>query len=569
VNDRRFLGLLALVCLLLPPVFLAAQGQQAPPPPQPTTPLPGTARQPSVVLDGAPLPAPVTINPSGPLFGLTALVNNLGGQLADGGEESVTLTIEGKDVVIGVGSAIVTVGDGLVSLSQPPIRGEGTLLVPLDFLQKTYGDLAGYAFEWRPALQQLAISRQAAREIPVLLDVVHLQGMTTVVLQFQEVPRYQVQRQPGLVQVQMMGDRLAPPPVQPAVTDPLVQGVTVGPEQVSIQLIPGAQASSYVLENPFRLVFDVHLPSQTPSPSAPAQRPAQRPAGINTVVIDPGHGGTETGAIGPSGVQEKELTLTIARELEASLESRLGIRVVLTRNEDANVPHDARTAIANQNQADLFISVHLNSSLGAGAHGAETYFLSADASDARAARRAEAENADERSEGVLGTSDLTSGMDQDLELILWDLAQTHHLQQSQRFAAMIQGELNQTLQLRDRGVKQAPFRVLNGAAMPAVLVELGFVSNPEEEKKLQDSAYRAELIASLTRAVSRYKALVENRPEIQTTQPGGQPGQPGLQPGAAQPTRPVQPGAAPAPAAPGARPPQARPVPPSQKPGTR
>jgi N-acetylmuramoyl-L-alanine amidase len=556
VNDRRFLGLLALVCLL--PVFLAAQAQQAPQPTPPPAPPPGTTapRQPSVVLDGAPLPAPVTINPSGPLFGLTALVNNLGGQLADGGEESVSLTIEGKEVVIGIGSAIVTVGDGLVSLSQPPVRGEGTLMVPLDFLQKTYGDLAGYAFEWRPALQQLAISRQAAREIPVLLDVVHLQGMTTVVLQFQEIPRYQVQRQAGLVQVQMMGDRLAPPPVPPAVTDPLVQGVTVGAEQISLQLVPGAQASSYVLENPFRLVFDVHMPSQTPAPGATATlRPAERPAGINTIVIDPGHGGTETGAIGPSGVQEKELTLTIARELEASLESRLGIRVVLTRNEDANVPHDARTAIANQNQADLFISVHLNSSLGAGAHGAETYFLSADASDARAARRAEAENAEDRSTGEA----MTSGMDPDLELILWDLAQTHHLLESQRFAAMIQGELNQTLQLRDRGVKQAPFRVLNGAAMPAVLVELGFVSNPDEEKKLQDGAYRAELIASLTRAISRYKSLVEKKPDPLADQPA-QPGQQTpAQPGAAQPSRPAQPGAAtPAPGAPGTRPPGTR-----------
>lgn len=559
MNDRRFLGLLALVCLL--PVFLAAQAQQAPQPTPPPAPPPGAAaRQPSVVLDGAPLSAPVTINPSGPLFGLTALVNNLGGQLADGGEESINLTIEGKEVVIGVGSAIVTVGDGLVSLSQPPIRGEGTLMVPLDFLQKTYGDLAGYAFEWRPALQQLAISRQAAREIPVLLDVVHLQGMTTVVLQFQEIPRYQVQRQPGLVQVQMMGDRLAPPPVPPAVSDPLVQGVTVGGEQVSIQLVPGAQASSYVLENPFRLVFDVHMPSQTPAPGATTTlRPTERPVGINTIVIDPGHGGTETGAIGPSGVQEKELTLTIARELEASLESRLGIRVVLTRNEDAQVPHDARTAIANQNQADLFISVHLNSSLGAGAHGAETYFLSADASDARAARRAEAENAGDT---PAGESPLTSGMDPDLELILWDLAQTHHLLESQRFAAMIQGELNQTLQLRDRGVKQAPFRVLNGAAMPAVLVELGFVSNPDEEKKLQDPAYRAELIASLTRAVSRYKSMVEKKPDPLADQPR-QPGQPGqgsgqqpAQPGAAQPSRPAQPGGA-------------TPARPSRPPGTR
>ena len=532
MKDRRFLGLLALICLLLP-VLVTAQGQRAQPP------APPAPRQPTVLLDGAVLPAPVTIGPAGPLFGLAALVNNLGGTLTpDEDGESFTLTLEGKEVVIGIGSAIVTVGDNIVSLSQPPTRGEGTLLVPLDFLQKTYGDLAGFSFDWRPGLQQLVIARRAAREIPVLLDVVHLQGMTTVVLQFPEAPRYQILRQPGqVVDVQMMGDRLAPPPAPPVVTDPLVQGVTISPDQVRIQLATGAQASSYVLENPFRIVFDVHLPSQAPTPVAPGPLPGTQPQtpGIRTIVLDPGHGGTETGAIGPSGIQEKELTLTIARELEARLESQLGVRVVLTRNEDANVPHDTRTAIANQNKADLFISLHLNSSLGAGAHGAETYFLSAEASDAAAARMAEAENTAADPGVPEGT---TVAEAQDLELILWDLAQTHHLLESQRFAAMIQGELNQTLQLRDRGVKQAPFRVLNGAAMPAVLVELGFISNPDEEKKLQDAAYRAELTASLTRAIGRYKALVERRPEPPPQT--GQPPQPG-QPGAAQPAQP-QPG---------------------------
>ncbi len=542
-------------------MFVAAQAQRAEPP----GPLPqANPRQPTVLLDGGVVPAPVTITPAGPLFGLAALANNLGGTLeADDSGESFTLTIDGKEVVIGAGSAIITVGDSIVSLSQPPTRGEGTLLVPVDFLQKTFGDLAGFAFEWRPGVQQLVISRRAAREIPVLLDVVHLQGMTTVVLLFPEAPRYQVVRQPGEVDVQMMGDRLAPPPVPPAVADdPLVQGVTISPEQVRIQLAPGAQATSYVLENPFRLVFDVHLPSQAAVPSAPGPPPSEQAPGVRTIVIDPGHGGAESGAIGPSGVQEKELTLSIARELEARLESQLGVRVVLTRNEDATLPLDARTAIANQNKADLFISLHLNSSLGSGAHGAETYFLSAEASDAAAARMAEAENSAEPAlpEGTTGFEA------QDLELILWDLAQTHHLLESQRFAAMIQGELNQTLQLRDRGVKQAPFRVLNGAAMPAVLVEVGFISNPDEEKKLQDAAYRTELIAALTRAVGRYKALVENRPEPppQANQPGqpGTPGQPGAgQPGApgAQPSPgPQSPGAQPAPGKSAPRPPRPR-----------
>src|SRR6185436_9917527 len=123
-------------------------------------------------------------------------------------------------------------------------------------------------------------------------------------------------------------------------------------------------------------------------------------------------------------------------------------------------------------------------------------------------------------------------------------------QESQSFATLIQSELNTELQLRDRGVKQAPFRVLMGATMPAVLVELGFLSNPEEEKKLQDSAYRDQLVDALARAVGRYKALVENRPE--PAQPSA--GQPApAQPSPGQPAAPAAPGAAPPPAKPPGR----------------
>ncbi|MFP5286209.1 MAG: N-acetylmuramoyl-L-alanine amidase, partial [Thermoanaerobaculia bacterium] len=302
----------------------------------------------------------------------------------------------------------------------------------------------------------------------------------------------------------------------------------IAPQQIRVQLTPGAEVESYVLENPFRIVLDVHQPSSVEVPTPTVARPRLAP-GIRTIVIDPGHGGTETGAIGPSGIQEKELTLTLARDLEARLEQS-GIRVILTRNEDANVPHDNRTAIANQNKADLFISIHLNSSLGSGAYGTETYFLSAEATDATAARAAAAANTAATPEPD-GTPADPEAME-DLQLILWDLAQSHHMAESQRFAKLVQGELNQALQLRDRGVKQAPFRVLMGAAMPAVLVELGFLSNPDEEKKLQDPAYRGDLIAALARAIQRYKALVENKPDptapAPTTTPGAaaSPGRP-------------------------------------------
>jgi N-acetylmuramoyl-L-alanine amidase len=256
-------------------------------------------------------------------------------------------------------------------------------------------------------------------------------------------------------------------------------------------------------------------------------------------------------------VQEKELTLQISRELASRLAQRLGVRTVLTRSEDVNVLHDTRTSLANQNKADLFISVHLNSSLGSGAYGTETYFLSPQATDSRAARAALTENRDSQANG---TADSDAGAQQDLELILWDLAQSHHMAESQRFANLIQGELNRTLQLRDRGVKQAPFRVLMGATMPAVLVELGFISNPEEEKKLQDPAYRAQLVDALTLAIARYKAQVENTPE--PTSLGAQP--PSPQAPAPTPTPSPTPQTSPAPPVQGGAPAKP-PAPPTKK----
>jgi len=492
VTELHRLILLATLLLALPLLVAAQIGRPEAPP-----------RGPAVVLDGRELAVPVTITPGGPLFALKPLVDNLGGQLtSDDAGESYNLKIEATEVVTGIGNAIITVGEEIVSLSQPPVRGESGPLVPLDFLRKTWGAATGFSFDWRPEESRLLISRRETREIKVMLDVVHLQGMTTVVLQFPETPRYRLnQQQPGVVEVQLLADRLALP-VRKKVEDSLVQDVTFAPQQVRIQLAPDAEVESYLLDNPFRLVFDVHRKSAAQVPVGPSAAAADLRSSTRTIVIDPGHGGTETGAIGPGGIAEKELTLVLARDLEARLTQRLQVRVVLTRNDDSKLPLDSRTAVANQNKADLFVSLHLNSSLGSGAHGAETYFLSSQATDTRAASAAAAEN-------VTGAGAAPQAADagqetQDLQMILWDLAQSHHLAESQRFAGLVQAELNQALELKDRGVKQAPFRVLMGAAMPAVLVELGFISNPEEEAKLQNPAYRADLVEALVRAIGRY-----------------------------------------------------------------
>ncbi|HYH44875.1 MAG TPA: N-acetylmuramoyl-L-alanine amidase [Thermoanaerobaculia bacterium] len=553
--------------LALPLIALVLLGQVPQPGQRPF------AAAPTVMVEGRLVEVPVTLGPGGPMVALAPLAELLGGTLAPGeAGESYTLRVGETEVILGIGSAVVTVGDSIASLSQPPTRGEDGPLVPLDFLNRTFGDLAGYSFDWRPEQQRLTVGRRSAREINVALDVVYLQGMTTVVLQFDATPRYRLREQAGQVTVEMLGDRLAAPVAPPVVENPLVPQVQIAPQQVVLTLASGAEVESYVLENPFRLVFDVHQPAALTAPSTPAYTPIELPPGIRTIVIDPGHGGTETGAVGPSGVLEKELTLLLAQTLAARLQGRMPVRVLLTRYEDANLPHDTRTAIANQNKADLFVSIHLNSSLGAGANGAETYFLSSRATDPLAARSAAAENVAAppsptpsptpgavRSDGAEPRDPAA----EDLQLILWDLAQAHHLSESQRFAGLIQAELNQALQLKNRGVKQAPFRVLMGAAMPAVLVELGFLSNPDEEKKLQDPAYRAELAEALVRAIARYKEQVEGVAPGVPGAPGGT--TPGA-PGAAVPPG-TRPGSAPPAAGPGARP--TPPPAPSPRPGAK
>jgi N-acetylmuramoyl-L-alanine amidase len=489
VTELRRLSVPAAFLLVLPFLLAAQIGRPEAPP-----------RGPSVVLDGKEIAVAVTVSPGGPLFALKPLAESLGGQLSpEAAGESFNLKIADTEVVTGVGNAVITVGENIVSLSQPPVRGDGGPLVPLDFLRKTFGAVSGFSFDWRPEESRLLISRRESREIKVLLDVVHLQGMTTVVLQFPETPRYKLNQQAGAVDVQLLADHLAAP-VHKKVEDTLVQDVVFAPQLVHIQLVPDAEVESYLLDNPFRLVFDVHRRSAAQVPAGPSAAVADLRSNIRTIVVDPGHGGTETGAIGPGGVQEKDLTLVLARDLEARLTQRLPVRVVLTRSDDSKLPLDTRAAIANQNKADLFISIHLNSSLGSGAHGAETYFLSSQASDTRAETAAASENVGAPSGQAADNGQET----QDLQMILWDLAQSHHLSESQRFAGLVQAELNQALELRDRGVKQAPFRVLMGAAMPAVLVELGFISNPDEEGKLQNPAYRANLIEALVRAVARY-----------------------------------------------------------------
>lgn len=258
---------------------------------------------------------------------------------------------------------------------------------------------------------------------------------------------------------------------------------------------------SFELRNPARLVLD--LRGERPQRAQAAPAPAKGGRGRPVIVLDPGHGGVETGATGPSGTEEKAVALELSRRLKISLERDAGAVVVLTRDEDRVMPLDERAAIANHNRAELFLSVHLNASKRRGAVGAETYFLSPDSTDDEARTLAALEN---RASGVpdapqAGRAEGERGLD----LILWDLAQNQYLAESGRLAESVQRELNASTGVRDRGVRQAPFRVLMGATMPAILVEVGFISNPQEESRLKEEAYKDKIVDALARAIREFR----------------------------------------------------------------
>jgi N-acetylmuramoyl-L-alanine amidase len=270
--------------------------------------------------------------------------------------------------------------------------------------------------------------------------------------------------------------------------------------------------------DPFELTVDIK-PAPVKAETQPVPRPpdpaveqpvAARPvpaaattgAKFKTIVIDPGHGGIEIGAKGKFGLLEKDVTLAIALKLRDIIEKNLAFRVFLTRDKDTDVALESRAALANNHKADLFISIHANGSLRKNARGSETYFLSLNATDEDARRLAYLENATGKLEGRL-----EQDSQDDIKMILWDLAQSAYLKQSSELAGEIQAELNRLLGTENRGVKQAPFKVLTGAACPAVLVETAFISNPEEEKELGSGAFQDNVAQAIYRSLVEYLKL--------------------------------------------------------------
>ena len=219
---------------------------------------------------------------------------------------------------------------------------------------------------------------------------------------------------------------------------------------------------------------------------------------FDTIIIDPGHGGKDPGAVGYRGTKEKDIVLDVSKRLARKIERNSKTKVILTREEDIFLRLQDRTKFANANEGDLFISIHTNAAEDRRASGFETFLIGPNKNEA-AIRVAARENAALELEGFSGKK-LTNE-----DLIKATIAQSAFAAKSEEFASLVQNEIKKRVQSKDRGVKQAGFYVLMGASMPNVLIELGFISNPNEEKKLNSSSYRDMLATSIYYAVLKYQ----------------------------------------------------------------
>jgi len=223
---------------------------------------------------------------------------------------------------------------------------------------------------------------------------------------------------------------------------------------------------------------------------------------IRKIAIDPGHGGKDYGKTGVTGVLEKDVNLALAKMLRDRIERELDLEVVLTREDDELLSLTHRTEIANQAGADLFISIHCNSWFSEQTGGFEAYFLSpAKTKWDREVARVENE-ADEFVD--------QNGNGDDIDFIVWDMVQNEYINESSQFAELIQREMSERLEIRNRGVKQANFTVLQGAKMPAILIETAFLSNPAEEQLLVERSFQRKVTDGIVSAIKQFRERYQN-----------------------------------------------------------
>lgn len=451
----------------------------------------------------------------------------------------LSIVVDETTIVLSLSQGLASVGARVVSLPTAPVRSGASWLVPVEFIgrvlavaSKTPIDhhvSSGLVVVGALRVPRVVVRYDGSRSVPTLTFGITPRATPTVV---QDAGRLLVQ-----FDVTAIDADIAAPP-----SGDVLRGVSVAEGGRAVAVDLGPRFGSYRAEDASvgdtsqRLTLELVPAADAPvtgagapapststgiaggAPGTPAtpgtlgavSSPLDSPVDLSglisstpslrTIVIDPGHGGEETGAKGPGGALEKDVALSVARRLKSMLEGRLGLRVLMTRDADIAVPLEQRASMANNNKADLFVSIHANASVRSVASGAEVFFLSLGEYQRD---QAAAPNTAQHMLPLFG------GGSRDVELILWETAQSRHITESSYLAQMLEDELRKRVTMSGRAIQQAPFRVLIGANMPAVLVETGFITNPDEEKLLTSSGHQNELAEALFESIVRFRAYRE------------------------------------------------------------
>ena len=429
--------------------------------------------------------------------------------------------LHGNDVIILTpNQQLVSVAGRLVSLRAAPRRVRGRWVVPLDFLNRALAPIYTEPLEFRQRSRlvlvgDVRVPRVSAQYRPRA-------GAGRLTLEVTPSTAHTIAEDANRLVVAFQADGLdverLPRPRGNLVTafrqveTPPGIAIDLGPafDSFHVSSAPsqgGGTALVIELRPRGRETTDTTPSTLAAPPAASSAAPPSDPLPdfttawtVRVVAIDPGHGGDDHGSQGSDGALEKDITLSVARRLRSVLEGRLGMRVISTRTQDQTVELDERAAIANNNGADLFISLHVNASARQSATGAEVFYLSIDEYGTEARELAQREGQ---------RIPIVGGGSREIEPILWEMAQVRYVDQSARAAEIVAEELQRQVSMGPRAVQQAPFRVLVGANMPAVLVELGSLADPDDERRLTSARFQNNVVEAIVASILRFRDYLE------------------------------------------------------------
>ena len=428
----------------------------------------------------------------------------------------VTVSYRGRTIVASANRPMASVDGRVVSLPSPVIRAGNRWLVPIEFLSVALASIYDQRIELRRASRLVVVGDVRLPRVTTNIDFAG--PPTRASIDVAPAAAVTVGTEPGRLIVRVDADALDFPS---ATGGGLVQLIRQGdqPNQIVVTLTDAAglpratvttanNVAHVAIEVPAAATSESKAPPNEPRPPDAEPRAPEPvpPVSIvatrnwQTIVIDPGHGGDDVGVRGPKGIEEKQLTLDIARRLRAMIENRLGLRVIMTREDDRALGLDERAAVANNGKANLLISLHVNGSRVPEQSGAEIFHLQLDRESAQVVRVATAEGA---SLPALG------GGVRRLDLIPWDLAQARHLDESSVLASVLQEELQRQVPMSGHPVRQAPMRLLAAANMPAALVEVAYLTNPQQEARLKTDDFKITVAQAVFSAIVRFRAWSE------------------------------------------------------------